>query len=468
MQTVGVAAAFHDTARLLVHNLHLSVYHDVFVVLLKHGIGLQQLVDGMYAFRLDGIVGEQGILLGQTLFFAQVLFIFQFGKLGGDVGQYEEGGVGRVSADEVNTLVGEVDAVQLLVDDEVERIGHFVHALVVLLHVDFLCLQHTGLDALFAQELDERLVLGQSLVAAVEGQETFFLLLLVVGGDEALGVGQVLGSQSLLGFHQSFYQRAELFEQLVVAFGHRTGDDQRRTGIVNQDGVDLVDDGVVVLALHEVFRTDGHVVAQVIETEFVVGTEGDVGQVGTAAGIGVGLVFVDAVHAQAMEHVERSHPLGVTLGQVVVHCHYMYAVTGQGIEEYGEGSHEGFSFTGCHFGNLTLVQHDAAEELYVVVYHVPGNFVTTRHPVVLVDGLVALDADKVLGGGQLAVEVVGRNHDFFIFRETAGCRLDDGKGGGQHFVECFLVDIQYLLFDFVYLGKDFFAFLQFRVFHGGL
>lgn len=41
--------------------------------------------------------------------------------------------------------------VQFFVYYEVQRICHFVHAFVVLLHVDFLGLQHAGLDALFAQ-----------------------------------------------------------------------------------------------------------------------------------------------------------------------------------------------------------------------------------------------------------------------------------------------------------------------------
>ena len=64
--------------------------------------------------------------------------------------------------------------------NEVQRVSHLVHALVVLLHVDFFGLQHTGLDALFAEELDECLVLGQALVTAVQSEEAFFLVFLIV------------------------------------------------------------------------------------------------------------------------------------------------------------------------------------------------------------------------------------------------------------------------------------------------
>jgi hypothetical protein len=58
------------------------------------------------------------------------------------------------------------------------------------------------------------------------------------------------------------------------------GDDQRRARLVDQDRVDLVDDGVGEAALHALARRIDHVVAQVVEAEFVVGAVGDVGGVG--------------------------------------------------------------------------------------------------------------------------------------------------------------------------------------------
>ena len=67
-------------------------------------------------------------------------------------------------------------------------------------------------------------------------------------------------------------------------------------------------------ALHKVFRIHGHVVAQIVETELVVRTEGNVGQVSPTARLAVGLVLVDAIHAQTVEHVERPHPFRVALG----------------------------------------------------------------------------------------------------------------------------------------------------------
>ena len=74
----------------------------------------------------------------------------------------------------------------------------------------------------------------------------------------------------------------ELGVPLLVLLGG-AGDDERGTGLVDEDRVDLVDDGVVVATLHAVVQAGGHVVAQVIETELVVRTVDDVCLVGLLA-----------------------------------------------------------------------------------------------------------------------------------------------------------------------------------------
>ena len=53
-----------------------------------------------------------------------------------------------------------------------------------------------------------------------------------------------------------------------------------RAGLVDEDGVDLVDDGVAMAALHHVLERAGHVVAEVVEAELGVRPVGDVAQVG--------------------------------------------------------------------------------------------------------------------------------------------------------------------------------------------
>ena len=88
-------------------------------------------------------------------------------------------------------------------------------------------------------------------MATVQLQESLLHLFLVSRSYHLLGLGQILRSQLALYAHQLLYQRLVLFEQLVIAFRHRPGYNQRRTGIVDQYGVDLVHDGVIVCTLHQ-------------------------------------------------------------------------------------------------------------------------------------------------------------------------------------------------------------------------
>ena len=217
----------------------------------------------------------------------------------------------------------------LLFDDEEEFIGDNMHLAHVVGHILLFDLEHTSLDARFAEVLDERLALGHPLVGAEEEEEAFFLLLLVGGSNLLLRVNEELLAELALSINNGLYVGEELLEELVIALGYRTRDNQRRTSIVDKDGVHFVNDGVVVATLHEVFGAGRHVVAQVVEAEFIVRTEGDVCVVSRTALGSIGAVLVDAVHAKTMEHVQRTHPLRVTLGEVVVHRDDMDTITSE-------------------------------------------------------------------------------------------------------------------------------------------
>ena len=73
-----------------------------------------------------------------------------------------------------------------------------------------------------------------------------------------------------------------------------------------------------------------------------------------------------------MELVEWSHPFAVTLGKVIVHGYNVYTIMSQGVQEDWQRSHKCLTFTGRHLGDLTLVEHGAAEELNVIVNHIPA------------------------------------------------------------------------------------------------
>ena len=461
MQAVRPAAALHDASRLLVHNLHLSVHHHVVVVAVEHRVCLEQLQYGVYALRLHRVVAQQFVLPVQLLLVAQRAVVLKLRQLRRDVRQHEERRVRHILAQLVKSLVGQVDALQLLVDDEVQRFRDLRHPLVVLLHVYLLCRQHPCLDARLAQELDERLVLRQGLVAAVEREETVLHLFLVLRVDHLACVGKIFCRQCALLLHYLLHQRTEVDIQLVVvALRDRAGDDERRACVVNQHRVHLVHDGVVVLPLHEVLRAHGHVVTQIVEAELVVRAEGDVCQICLAACFGVRLVLVDAVHAQSVEHVERSHPFRVSFRQIVVDGHHVHAVAGQRVQEHRQCRHQCLSLARRHLGNLALVQHHAAKQLHVVVDHVPCHLAAACHPVVLVDGLVALNPHEVVLGCQLAVEVVGCDHNLLVFAEAACRVLHDGEHRRQNLVQSLLVDLENFLLRLVYLCEDWLAVFQ--------
>ena len=107
-------------------------------------------------------------------------------------------------------------------------------------------------------------------------------------------------------------------------------------------------------------------------------------------------MLVDTVNAQPVEHIERSHPLGVTLSQIVIDRDHMDTITWKRIEEDWQGSDERLTFTCRHLGYLTLVQYDTTDELYFVVHHIPGDLVTSCYPVVVVDRLVAINLYEVV------------------------------------------------------------------------
>ena len=157
--------------------------------------------------------------------------------------------------------------------------------------------------------------------------------------------------------------------ELVVPLGglvRGTADDERGARLVDEDGVDLVDDGVVVAALDELLGAPRHVVAQVVEAELVVGAVGDVARVHRPALLGP-LVGQDDPDRQAQEAVHPAHPLGVAAGEVVVDGDDVHALAGQRVEVGGQHAGQGLALTGAHLGDVAQVQGRPAHDLDVEV-----------------------------------------------------------------------------------------------------
>jgi hypothetical protein len=168
-------------------------------------------------------------------------------------------------------------------------------------------------------------------------------------------------------------------------------DDQRRAGLVDEDRVDLVHDRVAEVPLHELREVAGHVVAQVVEAELVVGAVRDVAAVGLLpgagakvlqAGVGMGLVEVLGVVdegpvlalALRLDHAQRqpeqredgAHPAGVAASQVVVDGDQVRAPPGERVEVERQRRDQGLALAGLHLRDLALVEDDSPHQLDVV------------------------------------------------------------------------------------------------------
>ena len=114
------------------------------------------------------------------------------------------------------------------------------------------------------------------------------------------------------------------------------------------------------------------------------------------------------------------------------------------IQEHRQRSHECFTFTGSHLGDLSLMQDNTTDKLDIVMNHVPGNLVTACHPVILPQRLVTLDGNEVMRNAELSVEI--RRCYFYhrILSESSGSRLHDRKCLRENLIQKFL-DLRILI-----------------------
>ena len=238
VQTIAPATAFHDTSCLLIHNLHLSVHDNIFVVLIEHGVTLQELLQGVNTFALYTIVSQHLVFLVKTLLVGKVCTCLEFTHFCCDIRQYEEFLVVYLLSQPVGSLIGKVGRIHFLVYYEVQWLSSLRHLTVVVCHVVLLGFQQTSLDTFLRKILDQWLVLRQCLVRTEECEEAFIKEFLILSFCTFVNLLLSLGEQfcSLLALYliKFLNQWLILLKHLVVALWNRTRDDQWGTGIINQ------------------------------------------------------------------------------------------------------------------------------------------------------------------------------------------------------------------------------------------
>ena len=123
---------------------------------------------------------------------------------------------------------------------------------------------------------------------------------------------------------------------------------------------DLVDDRVVVAALHHRLAVVFHVVAEIVEAELVVGGVGDVGGIGGLAFF-VGQAVDDDADGQAEELVDAAHPFRVAPGEIVVDGDDMDALAFKRVEIDGQRRHQRLALAGAHLRDAAIVKDHAAD-----------------------------------------------------------------------------------------------------------
>ncbi len=125
MESVGVAAALHDTAGLLVDDFDFVFVNHILHILLKECVGFEKLYHGVHSFGFHCIVLHKLILA--QIAFGSVRYGFSLRELGCDIGKHEESGVGAGACQFIDTLVSQLYAAVLFVNHEVERLCGLGH-----------------------------------------------------------------------------------------------------------------------------------------------------------------------------------------------------------------------------------------------------------------------------------------------------------------------------------------------------
>ena len=195
---------------------------------------------------------------------------------------------------------------------------------------------------------------------------------------------------------------------LLVPLRRGTRDEQRVAPLVDEDGIDLVDNRKVEPAAHDqLVRLVGHVIPQVIEANLGVG---DVGYVRVVRLLPLLRLHVrlDDAHGEPERSVHAAHPLGVAPREVIVHGDDVHPFTRERVKVRGQRRRQRLALARGHLADAPVVQQRAADELDVEVPHVeltPGALADHREGLdeQIVQGLALLEpiAEFVRLGGEL-------------------------------------------------------------------
>jgi len=72
--------------------------------------------------------------------------------------------------------------------------------------------------------------------------------------------------------------------------------------------------------------------------------------------------------------IDNSHFCRVSLSEIIVYRNDVDGIPRNRIERSSYRRYQGFSFSGSHFGDVSIMEREGSKKLYVVWNHIPYNF----------------------------------------------------------------------------------------------
>ena len=155
-------------------------------------------------------------------------------------------------------------------------------------------------------------------------------------------------------------------------------DNQRCAGFIDQHRVHFIDDREMEPPQHQLLFVDHHIVTQIVKSQFIVGHIGNI-----TAICFLPLLRRHAVqhhaHSQSQKLMDLAHPLRITLGQIIIDRHHMYALAFQGVQISRQQKGLGLTFAGLHLGNTALMHDYTANQLHSVVFRLQHSASCLSH-----------------------------------------------------------------------------------------
>ncbi len=134
------------------------------------------------------------------------------------------------------------------------------------------------------------------------------------------------------------------------------------------------------MTLNKLLFSNNHIITQVVETKFVVGSIGNICLISFPSFIRIRIIKINTINSQSMEIKDWLIPLGIPCGQVIVYSYDVNSSSGQCIEVCRKNSCQGFTFTRLHFCDAAFMHCNSTNELNIIGDHLPFSFCASHFP----------------------------------------------------------------------------------------